>query len=94
MSDHAEGVMRRILTAAGGTDLWSSQRTAHTVGTCRMGTDPAESVLDPFGKSWDVPNLWVADNSVFPTSLAANPALTIMALSLRTAQKFLSSARQ
>ncbi len=89
MSDHAENNMRRILQAAGGKDLWSSKRTAHTVGTCRMGTDPAESVLDPWGKSWDVPNLWVADNSVFPTSLAANPALTIMALALRTADKFL-----
>ncbi len=90
MSDHAENNMRRILMAAGGKDLWSSQRTAHTIGTCRMGTDAADSVLDPWGKSWDVPNLWVADNSVFPTSLAANPAPTIMALSLRTAAKFLS----
>lgn len=92
MSDHAEDKMRRILMAAGGKDLWSSQRTAHTIGTCRMGTDPAESVLDPYGKSWDIPNLWVADNSVFPTSLAANPAPTIMALSLRTADHFLETA--
>ena len=91
MSDHAEGNMRRILMAAGGSDLWSSQRTAHTVGTCRMGADAQESVVDPFGRSWDVPNLFLADNSVFPTSLAANPALTIMALSLRTADAFLAS---
>jgi choline dehydrogenase-like flavoprotein len=91
MSDHAEDRMRRILTAAGGTDLWSSKRTAHTVGTCRMGTSAADSVVDPYGKSWDVPNLWIADNSVFPTSLAVNPALTIMALSLRTADKYLSN---
>ena len=90
MSDHAEANMRRILMAAGGKDLWSSKRTAHTVGTCRMGASAAESVVDPYGKSWDVPNLWVADNSVFPTSLAANPALTIMALSLRTADRYLS----
>ena len=90
MSDHAENNMRRILMAAGGKDLWSSQRTAHTIGTCRMGTDPADSVLDPWGKSWDVPNLWVTDNSTFPTSLAANPAPTIMALSLRTAARFLA----
>ncbi len=89
MSDHAENNMRRMLMAAGGKDLWSSKRTAHTVGTCRMGTSPADSVVDPWGKSWDVPNLWVADNSVFPTSLSANPALTIMALSLRTADRFL-----
>lgn len=90
MSEHAENNMRRILMAAGGKDLWSSQRTAHTVGTCRMGASADESVVDPFGKSWDVPNLWIADNSVFPTSLAANPALTIMALSLRTAERFLA----
>jgi choline dehydrogenase-like flavoprotein len=90
MSDHAEANMRRILMAAGGKDLWSSQRTAHTVGTCSMGSDAANSVVDPFGRSWDIPNLYVADNSVFPTSLAANPALTIMALSLRTADAFLS----
>ena len=54
-----------------------------------MGTDAGESVVDPYGKSWDVPNLYLADNSIFPTSLAANPALTIMALSLRTADHFL-----
>lgn len=90
MSDHAEDKMRRILMAAGGKDLWSSKRTAHTIGTCRMGTDASSSVVDPYGKSWDVPNLWIADNSVFPTSLAANPALTIMALSLRTADKYLA----
>ncbi|GAA3769777.1 GMC family oxidoreductase [Terriglobus aquaticus] len=91
MSDHAEDRMRRILMAAGGTDLWSSKRTAHTAGTCRMGTSAADSVVDPYGRSWDVPNLWIADNSVFPTSLAVNPALTIMALSLRTADKYLAN---
>lgn len=91
MSDHAEDKMRRILQAAGGKDLWSSQRTAHTIGTCRMGTDAGSSVVNPYGRSWDVDNLYVVDNSVFPTSLAANPALTIMALSLRTADAFLSN---
>lgn len=91
MSDHAERNMRAILQAAGGSDLWSSQRTAHTIGTCRMGTNPSASVVNGVGQSWDVPNLYIADNSVFPTSLAANPALTIMALSLRTADAFLAS---
>jgi len=54
-----------------------------------MGTNPNDSVVNPHGKSWDIPNLYIADNSVFPTSLAANPALTIMALALRTADHFL-----
>ncbi len=54
-----------------------------------MGNDPETAVVDPWGKSFDLPNLWICDNSVFPSSLAANPALTIMALSLRTAEAFL-----
>ena len=59
MSDHAEKNIRRILMAAGGKDLWSTKRTAHTVGTCTMGTDPGTSVVDPYGKSWDIPNLHI-----------------------------------
>jgi choline dehydrogenase-like flavoprotein len=86
---HAESTLRSILEAAGGRDTWISRRTAHTIGTCCMGRDPDESVVNPVGRSWEIPNLWIADNSVFPTSLAANPALTIMALALRTADAFL-----
>jgi len=55
-----------------------------------MGTDRERSVVDPTGRSHEIPNLWIADNSVFPSSLSANPALTIMALSLRTADAFLA----
>ena len=43
-------------------------RTAHTIGTCRMGTDPDDSVVDADGRSHDVPNLWICDNSVFPSA--------------------------
>ena len=86
---HAERTLHSILEAAGGRDLWTARRTAHTIGTCRMGTAATDSVVNQYGQSWDLPNLWIADNSVFPTSLAANPALTIMALSLRTADRFL-----
>ena len=59
-----------------------SPRPTHTIGTCRMGDDPERSVVDRWGRSHEIPNLWICDNSVFPSSLAANPALTIMALSL------------
>lgn len=86
---HAVRFMTAIWEAAGASDIWVLDRTAHTIGTCRMGTDGRENVVDPFGRSFDIPNLWIADNSVFPSSLAANPALTIMALSLRTADRFL-----
>ncbi|WP_062116400.1 GMC family oxidoreductase [Aureimonas sp. AU40] len=86
---HAIGFMKSVWEAAGASDIWVLDRTAHTIGTCRMGTDAGENVVDPHGRSFDIPNLWIADNSVFPSSLAANPALTIMALSLRTADGFL-----
>lgn len=86
---HATTVMTNILEAAGVGDIVSAQRAAHTIGTCRMGHDPDQAVCDPFGRTFDVPNLWICDNSVFPSALAANPALTIMALSLRTADNIL-----
>lgn len=90
MDRHAVAFMTSVWEAAGASDIWSLQRSAHTIGTCRMGTDPGACVVDSFGRSHDIGNLWICDNSVFPSSLAANPALTIMALSLRTAKAFLS----
>ena len=88
---HAIAFMRSLWEAAGATDIWVLERTAHTIRTCRMGLSGDDSVVDRFGRTFDIGNLWIADNSVFPTSLAANPALTIMALSLRTADAFLRS---
>ncbi|KAB0677251.1 GMC family oxidoreductase [Aureimonas leprariae] len=93
MKRHAVRFMRGIWEAAGATDIWVLERTAHTIGTCRMGTHGREAVVDPFGRSFDIPNLLVCDNSVFPSSLAANPALTIMALALRTADAYLADRR-
>ncbi len=91
---HAEALMRGIWAAAGGTDLWVSGRSPHTIGTCRMGADGASAVVDADGRAFDVPNLYVSDNSTFPSALAANPALTIMALALRTADRFLARAQR
>ena len=90
LSDHAEAVMTDIWQHAGAHDILTVQRSAHTIGTCRMGPADSGAVVDPDGRSFDIDNLWICDNSVFPSSLAANPALTIMALSLRTADRFLA----
>ncbi|KUF10165.1 GMC oxidoreductase [Pseudoponticoccus marisrubri] len=57
----------------------------HPCGTLRFGTDPAHSVLRPDCRSHDLANLWVADASVFPTSMGVNPSLTIAANALRVA---------
>ena len=93
MSKHSVRLMSDAWKAAGARDLWVAPRTAHTIGTCRMGADAATSVVDSFGQSHEIANLWICDNSVFPSALAANPALTIMALSLRTADRFLAGGR-
>jgi len=50
-----------------------------------MGVDPETSVVDEFGRMHDAPNVVVCDGSVFPTSGAFNPTLTIMAMALRNA---------
>ena len=75
--------MGEMLEAAGGRDLWTSDDTSHLLGGCRMGDDPKNSVVDADGRCWDVPNLWVCDGSLFPTSGGVNPSLTIQALACR-----------
>ncbi len=94
MSAHAEALMRALWAEAGACDVWAFPRYAHTVGTCRMGHDPADAVVDADGRCFDVPNLFISDNSTFPSALSVNPALTIMALSLRTADRFLEKKRR
>ena len=89
ITDHGVDVMQRIWEAAGAKDVFVLPRNAHTEGTVRMGDDPGANVVDRDCRSFDVPNLWVCDNSVFPTSMIANPATTIMALALRTADVYL-----
>jgi len=76
----------RALEAAGATRILASEGTPHLLGSCRMGDDPATSVVGPDCRSHDVPNLWTCDGSVFPTGGAVNPSLTIEALATRTAR--------
>ena len=81
---HALDYLAQMLEAAGGRDVWTSKDTSHLLGTCRMGDDPATSVCDADGRTWDVANLWICDGSLFPTSGGVNPSLTIQALACRT----------
>ncbi|MEO6923967.1 MAG: GMC family oxidoreductase, partial [Bryocella sp.] len=60
-------------------------RYAHLVGACRMGSNRRKSVVDQFGRSHDIPNLFVCDGSILPTQGSANPGLTIHSLAARTA---------
>ena len=79
--------LKRILEAGGAQDTLTIDRYAHLVGGCRMGTAPENSVIDGDHRVWNVSNLYIADGSVMPTQGAANPALTIMALAARLADR-------
>lgn len=65
----------------------------HLLGTARMGTDPATSVVDGYGRAHDVPNLYLIDGSVFPTSSGVNPTATITASALRSVEHLIEDAR-
>ncbi len=65
----------------------------HILGTVRMGDDPETSVVDGYGRAHDVPNLFVIDGSVMPTSGAVNPTATVAALALRNAEAIVRGRR-
>ncbi|MBW6504124.1 GMC family oxidoreductase N-terminal domain-containing protein [bacterium] len=79
-----------ILKAAGAIEILENELrpggSCHYLGTCRMGSDPRRSVVNAWGRTHDVPNLFIADGSVFVTGAAVNPALTISALATRIAE--------
>ncbi|MEV0726260.1 GMC family oxidoreductase [Micromonospora purpureochromogenes] len=91
LAPHGE-LVKRVSAAmrAAGYPLVFSERmniatNSHQCGTAVMGTDPATSVVDPTCRAHDLDNLWITDSSVFPSSAALNPALTIAANALRVA---------
>ncbi len=79
---------RDLYIAAGATKVYDTPPypATHNLGTCRMGLDPATSVVNQFGQAHEVKNLFIADGSVFTTSAAENPTLTISALAIRQAR--------
>ncbi|ULL19377.1 GMC family oxidoreductase [Paenibacillus sp. H1-7] len=89
---HAVDQMSAILEAAGGKPEIVVPDTAHLMGGCRMGNDPATSVVNSYGQTHDIPNLFVCDASIFVTSGGGNPTNTVMALAARTADYIKSKA--
>ena len=63
-----------------------SASSVHLLGTCRMGNDPATSVVDRYHRSHDIPNLFLCDGSSLVTSGRGQPTLTIQALAFRAAE--------
>ncbi|MGE4248408.1 MAG: GMC family oxidoreductase [Parvibaculaceae bacterium] len=88
MQSHSYKAMQAIHAAAGAVRsyLTPPYPASHNMGTTRMSGDPGLGVVNSWGAAHEVSNLYVADGSVFPTSGAANPTLTIVALALRQAE--------
>jgi len=99
--DEMLGKLNALAAAAGAVEVlhqvtgYDEPLGSHVGGTCRMGRDPSTSVVDPFGRAHEVPNLYIADASVLPGQGAGDsPSLTIQALALRTAERIVSLARR
>ncbi|MDH7942365.1 GMC family oxidoreductase [Pseudohongiella sp. SYSU M77423] len=68
--------------------------SVHLLGTCRMGDDPTNSVIDRYHRAHDVPNLYMVDGSSLVTSGRGQPTMTIMALAFRAADNIIQAARR
>src|SRR5258708_4617459 len=87
-SAHETGQGQKIDEAVGTkrTVVSSVPPATHQMGTARMSHDPGQGVTNPYGRTHEVPNLFISDGSVQTTAGAANPTLTIVALVLRQAE--------
>jgi choline dehydrogenase-like flavoprotein len=65
----------------------------HLLGTCLMGNDPKKSVVNQWGQTHDIPNLYIFDGSTFPTSAGLNPTATIMSVALRQTKHLINERR-
>ena len=93
------GKLEELGRAMGAAHVWRSPSGAgapgaHHEGGTRMGSDAKTSVVNRYGQSWDIPNLWICDGSVFPTVGGVNPSLTIQAIACRTADRIRAMARR
>jgi choline dehydrogenase-like flavoprotein len=66
--------------------------TAHQMGSCRMGSNPADSVADGRGELHDTKGVWIGDGSAFPTAPGVNPMISIMSLAHRTAANMVADS--
>jgi choline dehydrogenase-like flavoprotein len=88
MQQHAYQQGSLVYEAAGAIRIihTPSYPSGHNMGTCRMTERPGDGVCNQWGQTHDIPNLFISDGSLFTTSAAANPTLTIVALVIRQAE--------
>lgn len=87
-----------LLDAAGAIKKWAAPvgdatSAGHLMGTCRMGSNLKNSVVDKYHRAHDIPNLFIVDGSSFVTSGRNQPTCTIQALAYRAADNIISMAK-
>jgi choline dehydrogenase-like flavoprotein len=104
MAEHMRQTFAAFMNRVGGTLLLGAEHDGsppistggsiiHEAGTTRMGASPRDSVVNQYGQSWSVRNLFIADAGVFASSPHKNPTLTILALSWRSSEYLVSQFR-
>jgi choline dehydrogenase-like flavoprotein len=81
-----------VAKLVGAAEYWPSRGampTNHLMGGTIMGDDPASSVVDSFGQTHEIPNLYIAGPGIFATAGAVNPTNTVFAVTMRSAEKLL-----
>ena len=91
--------VEEICNAMGASKVWrpptgAGQPGAHHQGGARMSANPKDGVVNKYGQTWDIPNLFVVGSSGFPTSTGFNPTLTIQALAFMTADAIVNRYRK
>jgi choline dehydrogenase-like flavoprotein len=88
MRSHAFRQGTAVYQAAGATEVYETPPypSTHNLGTNRMSENPRDGVVDKWGRSHDIRNLFISDGSQFTTGAAENPTLTIVTLAIRQAE--------
>ncbi|MFZ0594234.1 MAG: GMC family oxidoreductase [Bryobacteraceae bacterium] len=92
--EYGKKIVMEVMWGAGAEEVVQESRYAHLVGAARMGSDAGSSVVDKYGRTHDVANLFVCDGSILPTQGSANPGLTIQALAARAADYLISQGQK
>ncbi len=97
--EYVNNKLLEIGRATGAAHVWTAPASpgapgSHHQGGVRMGHNPRDSVVNKYGQTWDIPNLFVLGSANFPTSAGFNPTLTIQALSYMTADAIVNKYKK
>jgi len=96
MREYAYEKAEALYNSVGAVQTWRTPPypSTHNLGTNRMSAKAKDGVVDKWGRSHDIKNLFIADGSVMTTGAAANPTLTITALAIRTGEYLASELKK